>query len=183
MGYTQYFSKKELTHPKKKWDAFLTDVKKVANTFNLCKLQSVDFIQDGICGNKDSDIKIGDGSGEGDTPEFTASYICFNGVGENAHETLRIERDSSHILKSDERMDKFYRDNWENEGRYSDFTKTNHKPYDTLVTATLALYKYHFGDKVTVSGDGGPDGFQAGLDLVNETLGTSIKMDDVYPTG
>jgi len=161
MGYTHYFRRSETKHPQKKWNAFLEDAKKVACRFKLCIPQSIQFITDDdkiIKG--DYEIKIGDGMGEGNPPEYTKDKIRFNGVGEEAHETLGIDRVSD---------DDF------------GFTKTAHKPYDLLVTATLVLYKHHFGKKVEVSGDGGPDGFQNGLDLVNETLKTSIQLDDVYP--
>ena len=183
MGYTQYFSKKELTHPQDKWNAFLKDVKKVANTFNLCLPQSIDFIKDGkgMVGNRESLIRIGDGMGEGNQPEFTENEICFNGVGDESHETLHIERDSSYILKCESKMDAFDKERWEEYGSTLGFTKTAHKPYDLLVTATLALYKYHFGDKVSISGDGGKEGYYEGLALVNEVLGSNILIEDIYP--
>jgi len=182
MGYTQYYSKKELTHDQKKWDAFLLDAKTVACRFKLSIPQSIQFITDDdkiIKG--DIDIAIGDGMGEGGTPEFTIDKIWFNGVGGDSHETLAIDRDDSHKIAGDGRMVSYYKEMWENKRSMFGFTKTAHKPYDLLVTATLILYKHHFGDAVSISGDGGPEGYQAGLDLVNETLKRNISMDDVYP--
>jgi len=160
MGYTHYFRRSEKAHPQKKWDAFLEDAKRVACRFKLQIPQSIQFITDDDKVIKgDINIPIGDGMGEGGPPEYTKDKLWFNGVGENAHETLGIDRVS---------------------GEDFGFTKTAHKPYDLLVTATLVLYKHHFKDKVDVSGDGGPDGFREGLDLVNETLNLKIEMDDVY---
>ena len=183
MGYTQYFSKKELTHSQEKWDLFLKDVKAVANTFNLCLPQSIDFIKegDGMVGTRDSHIRIGDGMGDGNQPEFTKDEICFNGVGDDSHETLHIERDSSSILAGEDRMDSYHREQWYENGSLFGFTKTAHKPYDLLVTATLILYKHHFGDKVSVSGDGGQEGFVEGMVLITNTLNLELGMDDIYP--
>jgi len=176
MGYTHYFLKKELTHPQEKWDAFTKDVLNVAKNFNLCNLKSVDFIKEGgMLGNPNSPISIGDGSGEGNAPEFSKDCIWINGVGDESHETLHIERDSSKITG-------YQKDQWEKDKELFGFTKTNHKPYDIMVTATLLLYKHHFKELVIVSGDGGPDGFQEALELVNGTNKTSISMEDVYPT-
>jgi len=182
MGYTQYFRKKELTHDQKTWDEFLQDCKKVACRFKLQIPQSIQFITDDdkiIKG--DIDIPIGDGMGEGKCPEFTNDHIWFNGVKKDSHETLHISRDDSDKFKM-ERMGDYYKDMWERDKSIFGFTKTAQKPYDLLVTATLTLYKHHFGEKVEVSGDGGPEGFQEGLDLVNETLGYSIAMNDIYPS-
>ena len=182
MGYTQYYSKKELTHDQTKWDAFLQDAKTVACRFKLCIPQSVQFITDDdkiIRG--DIDIAIGDGGGDGGVPEFTKDLIWFNGVGKGSHETLSIDRDDSAKIADGGRMADYYKDMWKRDKRMFNFTKTAHKPYDLLVTATLILYKHHFGDAVEISGDGGPEGYEEGLKLVNETLKMSISIDDVYP--
>lgn len=183
MGYTQYYSKKVLTHDQKTWDAFLQDCKKVACRFKLCLPRSVQFITDeedmNIVG--DISIAIGDGMGDGGVPEFDSNHIWFNGVGKDSHETLAIDRDDSHKIADGGRMADYYKEMWENRGSIFGFTKTAHKPYDLLVTATLILYKHHFGDAVEISGDGGPEGYEDGLKLVNETLGCKIAMEDVYP--
>ena len=181
MGYTQYYSKKELTHDQKKWDAFLQDAKTVACRFKLTIPQSIQFITDDdkiIKG--DIDIAIGDGMGEGGTLEFIIDSICFNGVGGDSHETLSIDRDDSYKTKEG-RMADYYKEMWERDKSMFNFTKTAYKPYDLLVTAILALYKHHFGDAVSISGDGGPEGYEEGLKLVNETLKLNIKMNDIYP--
>ncbi len=160
MGYTHYYSHSKVIE-QDKWNKFLADVKKVAVTFNLCGLQSVDFIKggDSVFGNKDSSIKIGDGGGEGEAPTFDSKEVCFNGVNDEAHETLYIKRDDTG----------------------SQFCKTARKPYDILCTATLVLYKHHFGNIVSIGSDGGQEGFQEGLELVNETLDSNIKLQDLYP--
>ena len=182
MGYTQYYSKKELTHDQTKWNAFLQDAKTVACRFILCIPQSIQFItNDDKVIKGDIDIAIGDGMGEGGSPEFTKDKIWFNGVGKDAHETLAIDRDDAYKLKDGGRMADYYKDMWERDCKMFGFTKTANKPYDLLVTATLILYKHHFGDAVSISGDGGPEGYERGLDLVNETLKLKIRLQDVYP--
>lgn len=160
MGYTHYYSHSK-TIPQDKWDAFLIEVKTVACRFKLKIPQSVQFIKgDDSIIHGDQGIEIGDGMGDGGQPDFTKSSICFNGVGDDAHETLGIDRDDTG----------------------GQFCKTAKKPYDLLCTATLVLYKHHFGDNVSVGSDGGPEGFQEGLDLVNDTLKTNIRLQDIYPS-
>jgi len=160
MGYTHYYSHTKVIE-QDKWDNFLTEVKKVACRFKLKIPQSVQFIKgDDSIIHGDQGIEIGDGGGDGNIPEFTNSLICFNGVGEDSHETLYIKIDDVR----------------------SQFCKTARKPYDLLCTATLVLYKHHFGDIVSIGSDGGAEGFQEGLDLVNETLKLDITMDSIYPS-
>ena len=177
MGYTHYYTKKELDHSQEKWDAFIKDVKKVAALFNLRTTQSIEFIKDSeLVENRFPHIKIGDGMGEGNEPIFSKDEVWFNGVGEESQDTMNIERVSSSKLADD-----YYKKQWEMDSALFGFTKTARKPYDLLVTATLVLYRYHFGDKVEVSGDGGSEGFEEGLNLVNETLKLNIQMEDIYP--
>jgi len=175
MGYTHYFRKKELVHDQKTWDHFLSDTLKVASRFGIVIPNSVDYILDKNRPKPDIDIPIGDGMGEGGSPTFNHDEICFNGVGDDSHETFRIKRDHSYL--NEEQKDswgKHVQDTWKKEAEIFDFTKTNRKPYDLLVTATMALYKFHFRDKVEISGDGGVEGFEEGVKLVNQTLNYSI---------
>jgi len=181
MGYSHSFYKKELTHSKKNWNAFLTDVKKVASRFKLCIPNSVAFITDkDDLINGDIDIKIGDGMGEGLPPEFDGDHIWFNGVEDESHETLCIDRDHKAKLDDESNMGDYYREMWESDAEIFGFTKTNRKPYDLLVTATLVLYKHHFKKKVSVKFEDGFAGFQEGLKLVNDTLGYKIVKEDIY---
>ena len=179
MGYSHYFYKKELKHSNVSWNAFLKDVKKVACRFKLAIPKSVAFITDKeelIKG--DIDIKIGDGMGEGLPPEFDEEHIWFNGVGDDSHETLHICKDDTEKLEGS--MSDYYKDMWRCDKHIFGFTKTNRKPYDLLVTATLVLYKHHFKDKVEIRSDDGFDGFKEGLELVNSTLGYKIVKEDIY---
>jgi hypothetical protein len=179
MGYSHSYYKKEIKHTKKNWNAFLTDVKKIACRFKLLIPQSVAFISDKeelIKG--DIDIKIGDGMGEGLSPEFDEEHIWFNGVGKDSHETFNIDRD--HTTKLENEIGDYYKEIWKRDKYIFGFTKTNRKPYDLLVTATLVLYKHHFKHKVMVKFDDGYEGFKEGLELVNSTLGYEILKEDIY---
>lgn len=177
MGYTHYFRKKELVHDQKTWDKFLEDTLKVASRFKIQTPNSIKFIKDIEDSKPDINILIGDGMGDGGTPTFNNDEICFNGVGDDSHETFRIKRDHTFLLEpTTDSWTKHEQERWKEQKELFDFTKTNHKPYDLLVTAVMILYKHHFGDVVQISGDGGSEGFADGTRLVNQTLGY-----DLYP--
>jgi len=152
MGYTHYYGHSQEIK-QEAWDKFLEDVKKIANTFNLGILQSVDFIKDGegLIGNPQSDIRIGDGSAygneDGGIPTFNKDEIEFNGVGNDSCETFSIQRTGTDT-----------------------FTKTNRRDYDIMVAATLVLYKHHF-PHAKAGCDDGADGFKEAIKLCEEVLG------------
>ena len=182
MGYTHYFYKKNhLTHPLAQWQNFVSDVKKVAQEFKLITTpNSLDFITDDkniIRGNGNINILICDGGGEGiDPPSFDDKWIFFNGVDNDSYETFSIHRDSTEQLQERD----WSKSEWEKNKRLFNCCKTQHRPYDLLVTATLALYKHHFKDDVELSSDGGYDGFIKGVELVNKILGYKIKVDELW---
>ena len=92
-----------------------------------------------------SGIPIADFEGEpGTEPRFDLSSVSFNGVGEMGHESFIIFQDNKGF----------------------NFCKTNHKPYDALVTACLILADYHFGDSFKISSDGSYTDWEPGLFLV-----------------
>jgi hypothetical protein len=180
MGYTHYFRKKELVHDQKTWDKFLNDTLKVASRFGIQIPNSVDYILDKNSRKPDIDIPIGDGMGDGGSPTFNHDEICFNGVGDDSHETFRISRDHSYLNKEQtDNWSKHVQDTWKKDAEIFDFTKTNRKPYDLLVTAVMTLYKHHFKDKVEISGDGGEEGFDGGINLVNDTLKYSLTIKEL----
>lgn len=179
MGYTHYFKKKELEHDQKTWDNFLKDSLKVASRFKLQVPVSYHYIMD-TAYDPDIDIEIGDGMGDGGSPVFDNNEICFNGVGEDSHETFRVNRDDSYLLKPvQDSWTKHQQEVWNKEGTLFNFTKTNRKPYDLLVTSVMILYKHHFGESVDISGDGGIDGFEEGAKLINDTLGYEINLESM----
>ena len=183
MGYTHYYYKNELVHDTEKWNKFLADVQKIASKFQLCGSNSLDFIKDdvNVKGTGEIKIAIGDGMGDGTAATFNADEICFNGVGPESHETLTINRDDSNILTPSKQMGSYYKDNWEKDKRHFNFTKTAHKPYDLLVTAVLVLYKNHFGDTTSISGDGGVEGFDSARELIKKELELEFDTDTLFP--
>lgn len=180
MGYTHYYYRHEIEHNKELWDKFLADVKKVASKFQLIIVNSVDFATDSggkqLKSTGKIKIEIGGGMGEGEPPKFTKDTIWFNGVGDDSHETLNIDRDYFPHLKED---GEYKKKQWREEKKIFECTKTAYKPYDLLVTATLTLYKYHFKDKVSIASDGDEEGFLKGVELVNKTLGYTIAAENI----
>jgi len=77
-----------------------------------------------------------------------------NGKGDNAHETFSLREHFS-----------------ENE---PSFCKTARKPYDTVVTACLAVLKYRLGDAIDVTSDGTADDWADGVILARHVLSRAI---------
>ena len=68
----------------------------------------------------DNEGILSDGFGDGGKPEVNGDRVCFNGLGEDSHETFLITK---------------------KKGETFDFCKTARKPYDKYVVAVLcALY-------------------------------------------
>jgi len=85
-----------------------------------------------------------------DEPEFTPDAVRFNGVGDHAHETFALSKNSKGF----------------------NFTKTQRKPYDRHVLACLLLAKEYFGENIRVSSDGDND------DVEVESLILQSKRDN-----
>lgn len=91
-------------------------------------------------------IKLGNGLGF-DAPRIEETYVAFNGVGGEGHETFTIALDDTGF----------------------NFCKTGEKPYDTVVTASLILLKATLGENVIVSSDGNWSNWEGGI-LLYETV-------------
>lgn len=91
-------------------------------------------------------VRGGDGFGE---PEFNEAFFSINGDGsafidgrDLAHETFYWAGQPEHK-------------EWRvGEPTYFNFCKTNHKPYDAVVTAILIRAKVIYGDSVQIGSDG-----------------------------
>ncbi len=94
----------------------------------------------------DAGIALGDGNGV-DAPVIDENLVCFNGVGENGHETFGIALGDTEY----------------------DFCKTNQKPYDAVVTASLIYAKQIFGDDIKIKSDGDWEDWEGGQ-LLYETV-------------
>lgn len=102
---------------------------------------------------KNSPVPLAGGDGTG-KPVLKANLISLNGVDEDSHETLYIDR-----VFGDSYRQK------DEKGFLFNFCKTATKPYDVVVTAILACFKNHFGWSVRLSSDGEKSDWQAGIDL------------------
>lgn len=134
MGYTHYWSLKS-TMSAEQFSEIAADLKTI-----------VHFAQN------ERGMQLADAMGEaGKSPEFFPSYIGFNGVGQDSHESFVI------------RFNDFG-------GDYgSDFCKTARKPYDLAVTACLC-YLTTATEFYTASSDGSGLDWLAGLELAQAAL-------------
>jgi len=107
----------------------------------------------------DRGIPLGDGAGDGGTsPEIGDNAIWFNGLGEDAHETMGINRVRPKL------------DSGQPKNEYgADLCKTARKPYDQVVTACLC-YLSSVTESHCVSSDGVGSDFLAGLELARQAL-------------
>ena len=97
--------------------------------------------------NRKMGIDIVNGYGDEDThAKITDEVVMFNGLGEDSHETFRLNR-----------------------GGEWDFCKTARKPYDLLVVATIHLGE-QFGIIKEWSSDGDEDELREGKYLANQFI-------------
>lgn len=135
MGYTHYFETKKDIQEKTWHNYFIPAVKLILKE------------------SEKQGIEIAGSHGEAGTiPEFTSDYIMFNGLGEDAHETMTIERRETH----------FY------------FCKTARKPYDAACVAVAILAAKLFNKSYfewSSDGDNEPGYDLEGIELVKAALG------------
>jgi hypothetical protein len=98
-------------------------------------------------------------------PIFREDVICFN--GRPSHEPLIIYR----VFHEPQRKPGDF-------GLYWDFVKTNQKPYDKLVVATLLSFKHYFPASA-LSSDGGKEDWAGGIALYERATGRQALGFDV----
>lgn len=141
MGYTHYYYlPAEIDQDT--FDAAVADIQKVAEA---------------------SGVPLGDWEGEG-SPEFTRDTIGLNGVGDEGHETFRVDRVYQSPYPGREPMT-------DDDGRVFHFCKTARKPYDVVVAAALIALKHRLGEAVHVSSDGNDEEWAEGKALAQSALG------------
>lgn len=137
MGYTHYWTPKK-ANPEK-FKIFSDTCKKLYN--NLPENTNT---AGGYYSNEK--IEIGNSDGSKLKPIFENTYISFNGMGKNSHETFEIN---------------FNNTDW-------DFCKTARKPYDLLVCACLLaaadILNYE------ISSDGNFEDWEPAMKFYAETL-------------
>lgn len=162
MGYTHYWTQTRNFTPAE-WIVVVDDIRAILT-----------YAQ------HDCGIALANGNGDGGTsPEFGES-ISFNGVGDDSHETMLINR---RVPKA--KYDGDRNPSW-------DFCKTAQKPYDAVVVACLcylttvtrredpASHEPIIGTEVfTASSDGDASDFLVGLDLARKALPRVANMLDI----
>lgn len=93
---------------------------------------------------------------------ITDQVVWFNGKGKEGHETLVISRKAEASGSVS--------------GKAFSFCKTALKPYDKYVTACYLLAKIVFEKDVTISSDGGIEDWQAGKELVEGLLNSTLTI-------
>ncbi len=125
MGYTQYMDQIKPAEPEA-WQAICDDFRKMMATALLSQPLPIQ--------REDED---------GGQPLVDDTYIIFNGIGNNGHETTVLQRD----------------------GKGFQFCKMARKPYDRAVTALLILADFHSPNTWLITSDGEPSDWQEGLEL------------------
>ena len=138
MGYSHYFEQMKPAEPAA-WQAICDDFRKMMATALLSQPLPI---------QRDDE--------DGGQPLVDDTYIVFNGIGNNGHETMVLQR----------------------EGFDFQCCKTARKPYDRAVTALLILADFHSPDTWVVTSDGEPDDWQEGLELAR-----TVQPDCNLPSG
>ena len=106
------------------------------------------------------DIPLADADGRGN-PVFGEEFIAFNGRGEHAYEGFIVDRLFS--VESHDDPDEH--------GRYFDFCKTAHRPYDLAIQCCLIVLKHYFGDQFKVKSDGEQADWAPAMEACQAALG------------
>jgi len=99
-----------------------------------------------------------DGNGK---PEITNELVAFNGAADESCEALHITRV---VVAEDDPSLVF------------NFCKTDWQPYDSIVTATLLLYRHQFPESIKLSSDGEPEEWENGRVLAQTACGFSPEI-------
>lgn len=153
MGYTHYWQRTlDGSSDSKQYDQFCNGVEKL--------------IKQAVANGIEVADAFGDELGAW---EITSERVAFNGYGDNSHETFSWYADCppQHTYSK-------------NDPLYFDFCKTQYKPYDALVTATLIHLKRVYGDQVQISSDGNWEDWEAGRELYRQTLGYQYEESEIF---
>ena len=145
MGYTNFWRCKPNLDPNK-FRSFAADVHKILEYPSV----SLYFEHDSA-----------------EPPLINDDEICFNGAGEDGHETFIFTR----VTKIEDWISPEDKDNMA-----FAFCKTARKPYDKYVTACLILAKLYFEEDVEISSDGKISDWKEGLKIVNDILNYKVTM-------
>jgi hypothetical protein len=119
--------------------------------------------------NRDGTVVVGpDRSG---TPVFEDTQIAFNGVGEDGHEPLYLLREPPSVAAG---WSLSAVTEYRERGYWFSFCKTNWKPYDLAVTATLIRALQLAPTAVVVESDGSwDDDWMDARQLIHDLFGSA----------
>lgn len=137
MGYTHYFHQQRKA-TSDQWQAICEDFKRL---MTACLLA-------------DDPLLIQREYDNASAPEINDDEILFNGIEDDGHETMVLER----------------------KGTDFQFCKTARKPYDRVVVALLILANHHAPGVWKISSDGDPDEWQEVLNWLNERLQANFQI-------
>jgi len=137
MGYTHYFDQIKPAD-EQEWS-------------NLCdafrKLMATALLTESLPIQREED--------DSSPPHIDVQYIIFNGIGDDAHETMVLDR----------------------KGMGFQFCKTEHKPYDIAVTALLVLADHCCPNTWVISSDGAVEDWVDGV-LLARLVEPECKIPD-----
>lgn len=154
MGYTHYFQFKKPAPIKGNADAAETAYKKaIAECAKIARVYNAECKNAGLDADRLSGFSA-------HTKPGKYGGLLINGKQENAFEPFCVPE--------------HFRQNFENSDGFG-FCKTNRLPYDTVVTACLAVLAYRLGNLIAVSSDGKPDDWSAGVALAQRVTRRKIQ--------
>lgn len=128
MGYTHYFDQQKPA-TQEQWEA-------ICKTFQ-------EFRTLALVIGKPFPIQLHDDDQA--SPEISADRIIFNGIGDDGHESMVLEREADGFQ----------------------FCKTARKPYDQAVMVLLTLCDHYAPDTWEIGSDGGPEDWRSTIDWMN----------------
>ena len=159
MGYTHYY-KVQKTYDEDLFAKIARDFQKVVD------------------GNPEEKCLAGyDGTGKA---EITDKIICFNGIGDESHESFRLEQSMSNEEVEDQKKIFSLRSkDIKPDTKFFTFTKTAEKPYDIYVQTALIIAKHYLKTKIDVESDGDNDRWDDASALCTKVLGygKTFKLD------
>lgn len=134
MGYTHYFTKQR-NFTDDEWNLVAAAVKKLLGTNGAKKVVTAEVDMPG------RPVLVSD------------NLICFNGRGDDAHETFYLPKMGQVGFN---------------------FCKTARKPYDVYVVATLTLIDTYAPTVLSISSDGSVDEWAEGVALASHIVGMPL---------
>lgn len=163
MGYTHYWAFRK---PERKKGAMADAEKKYKKAIIDCQRIAVKYNKDKKTKGLDWERLSGFAA---HCKPGTYGGLKLNGKGSNAHEDFCMRE---HLR---DELGLQHKDRYGYGRAGSNFCKTARKPYDVVVTACLAVLKYHLGDLISISSDGTHKDWNDGVILARDVLRRKIE--------